>query len=172
MDDLKSLELIAAALDAKKAEDIVILDLREESSYLSYFLIVTALSRAHLRTLFDEVHKVAVENGIDRPRIQAPQYESGWVTYDFGFFVIHLFEAEKRKFYDLEGIWKKAKRVGEEAPALPKPKKEKSSNNLKPRKGKKTTIKKKTKKEKTMATAKKKPAKKKAAKKKAAKKKK
>lgn len=171
MEDQKALALIASALDAKKAEDITLLDLRDQSSYLSYFLIATALSRAHLRTLFDEIHKVAVENKIERPRTQLPQYESGWVTYDFGFFVIHLFEAEKRKFYDLEGIWKKARSV---AVAEEKVKPKKSSNNLKPRKGKETTIKKKTKKEITMATKKKaakkkaakKPAKKKAAKKK------
>src|SRR5689334_6626731 len=110
-DDLKQIEILAAALDAKKAGDIVILDLRAQSSYLSYFVIVTALSRAHLKSLFDEVHKTAVENGIERPRAQAPQFESGWVTYDFGFYVIHLFEEEKRKFYNLEGIWKGATRV-------------------------------------------------------------
>ncbi len=187
--DLKSIGIIVKALDAKKGGDIVVLDLREQSSYLNYFVIVSALSRAHLKTLFDEVHKTAVENNIERPRPQSPQFESGWVTYDFGFYVIHIFEDEKRKFYNLEGIWKNAAPV-----ALP----ETRSIDLTPRKGdskgdqipkktvkkkaaktaakaesfskKKTTIKKKTTKEINMATAKKKPAKKKAAKKPAKKK--
>jgi len=187
--DLKSIGVIVKALDAKKGSDIVVLDLREQSSYLNYFVIVSALSRAHLKTLFDEVHKTAVENNIERPRPQSPQFDSGWVTYDFGFYVIHIFEDEKRKFYNLEGIWKNAKPV-----ALP----ETRSIDLTPRKGdskgdqipkktvkkkaaktaakaesfskKKTTIKKKTTKEINMATAKKKPAKKKAAKKPAKKK--
>ena len=111
--------------------------------------------------------------------MQNPQFESGWVTYDFGFYVVHLFDEEKRKFYDLESVWKNAKRIDAFS---------KSSTDLTPRKGdsqsaqkpkkavakktaktsakpessakKKTTIKKKTTKEKTMATAKKKPAKK------------
>lgn len=189
MDDLKAIEIIVKALDAKKAEEIVVLDLRQQSSYLNYFVIATALSRAHLKTLFDEVHKTAVENHIERPRAQAPQFESGWVTYDFGFYVIHLFENEKRRFYNLEGVWKNAAQVNVLSAT--------SSTNLNPRKGdsesvkppkktasktakktsaksesftkKKTTIKKKTTKEKKMAT-KKKPAKKKAAKKTAKKK--
>ena len=110
-DDLKQIEVLVKALDDKKGGDIAVLDLRNQSSYLSYFVIVTALSRAHLKTLFDEVHKTAVEKGIERPRAQSPQFESGWVTYDFGFYVIHIFEEEKRKFYNLEGIWKGATRV-------------------------------------------------------------
>jgi ribosome-associated protein len=109
--DLEQIKIIAKALDAKKGGDIIVLDLREQSSYLNYFVLVTGLSRAHLKTLFDEVHKTAVENGIERPRSQSPQFESGWVTYDLGFYVIHLFEDEKRKFYNLEGIWKGAPRI-------------------------------------------------------------
>lgn len=185
-DDLKQIEILAKALDAKKAGDIVVLDLRAQSSYLSYFVIVTALSRAHIRTLFDEVHKTAVENGIERPRTQAPQYDSGWVTYDFGFYVVHIFEDEKRKFYNLEGIWKGATRVSfgaasshssESAPVQRKvvaPKAKKTAAKAESFAKKKTTIKKKTIKENNMATKKKaakkkaakKPAKKKAAKKK------
>ena len=180
-DDLRLIAILAQALDDKKGGDIVVLDLRDQSSYLSYFVIVTALSRAHLKTLFDEIHKTAVEKGIERPRAQSPQFESGWVTYDFGFYVIHIFEEEKRKFYNLEGIWKGATRVeiGAErshdsesaqpprkaAPQKAKKTAAKTESFVK----KKTTIKKKTIKEKNMA-AKKKPAKKKAAKKPAKKK--
>lgn len=178
-DDLSQIRVLAAAVDAKKGEDIVVLDLRDQSSYLNYFVIVTSLSRAHLKTLFDEIHKTAVENGFERPRAQNPQFESGWVTYDFGFYVVHLFEQEKRKFYDLETVWKNAKRVdvfSQRSTDLT-PRKGASQSEQKPKKTvakktvktsaksassakKKTTIKKKTTKEKTMATAKKKPAKK------------
>lgn len=180
-DDLQQIEILTRALDAKKGGDIVVLDLRAQSSYLSYFVIVTALSRAHIKTLFDEVHKTAVENGIERPRAQAPQFDSGWVTYDFGFYVIHIFEEEKRKFYNLEGIWKGATRVPigavsshpSESAQPPRktvaPKAKKTAAKPESFAKKKTTIKKKTIKEKKMAT-KKKPAKKKAAKKPAKKK--
>lgn len=178
-EDIEQIRVLAQALDAKKAENIVVLDLRDQSSYLNYFVIATSLSRAHLKTLFDELHKTAVENGIERPRAQHPQFESGWVTYDFGFYVVHLFEQEKRKFYDLESVWKNAKRVdvfSQRSTDLT-PRKGASQSDQKPKKTvakktvktsaktessakKKTTIKKKTTKEKTMATAKKKPAKK------------
>ena len=188
-EDLTNITAIAQALDAKKAENIVVLDLRNQSSYLTYFVIATALSKAHLKTLFDEVHKTAVELGIERPRPQSPQFESGWVTYDFGFFVIHLFDEEKRRFYNLEDVWKNATRLDvlqqtsstdltsrkgtstsevitkKKTEAKPKKSSKKSASLAK----KKTTIKKKTIKEKNMA-AKKKPAKKKAAKKPAKKK--
>ena len=186
--DLQSLALIVKALDAKKGTDIVVLDLREQSSYLNYFVIVSALSKTHLKTLFDEVHKTAVENNIERPRPQSPQFDSGWVTYDFGFYVVHIFEDEKRKFYNLEGIWKNAKPVempetrstdlaprtgdskGDQKPKKTVKKAAKTAAKPESFAKKKTTIKKKTTKEKTMATAKKKPAKKKAAKKTAKKK--
>lgn len=178
-DDLTQIRAIARALDAKKATDIVVLDLTNQSSYMSYFLIATALSKAHLRSLFDEVHKTAVEQGIERPRPQSPQFESGWVTYDFGFYVVHLFEEEKRKFYNLEGVWKNAEQVnvlGTSSTDLT-PRKGASKSEVTPKKKstakpektskksaslakKKTTIKKKTTKENKMATAKKKPAKK------------
>jgi ribosome-associated protein len=176
-DDLKQIGLIVQALDAKKADNILVLDLRNQSSYLTYFVIATAMSRTHIKTLFDEVHKTAVDNGFERPRAQSPQFDSGWVTYDFGFYVIHLFEAEKRKFYNLESIWKGATIVKIGDTSSHSPESIQVSKAKKPAKKpesfakKKTTIKKKTIKEKKMAT-KKKPAKKKAAKKKAAKKKK
>lgn len=191
-DDLAHITAIARALDAKKAENVVVLDLRKQSSYLTYFVIATALSKAHLKTLYDEVHKVALERGIERPRAQSPQFDSGWVTYDFGFYVVHLFDEEKRHFYKLEEVWKEATRIDalhSRSPTDLTPRKgsskstatvkkkareipEKSSGKRASLAKKKTTIKKKTTKEKKMATAKKKPAKKKAAKKKAAKKKK
>jgi len=109
--DLKQLRILAHAIEEKKGEDVVILDLRAQSSYLNYFLIATALSRAHLRTLYEEIHKTAVENQIERPRPQTPQFESGWVTYDLGFYIVHLFENEKRRFYDLESVWANAPRI-------------------------------------------------------------
>ena len=48
-DDLSQIRVLVAALDAKKAENIVVLDLRDQSSYLNYFVIATSLSRAHLK---------------------------------------------------------------------------------------------------------------------------
>jgi ribosome-associated protein len=179
MEDLDQIRLIAKALDDKKAKDIVVLDLRQQSSYLTYFIIATALSRAHLKTLFDEVHNTAVAGRIERTRPQSPQYDSGWVTYDLGFYVVHLFEEEKRNFYNLENIWKAAivvdlaakrsidltPRKGETESKKPTKKvvtkkAKKTSEKAKSFAKKKTTIKKKTVKEIKMATAKKKPAKK------------
>ncbi|MCX7633015.1 MAG: ribosome silencing factor [Turneriella sp.] len=189
--ELADITTIARALEAKKAADVVVLDLRRQSSYLSYFIIATALSKAHLKTLYEEIEKVAREHKIERPRPQSPQFDSGWVTYDFGFYVVHLFEEEKRRFYDLESVWKNATRLnlpdGASLTDLTSRKgTSKSSVTTKKQTGKsrktsagsaslakKKTTRMKTTKEKTMATAKKKPAKKaakKPAKKKAAKK--
>lgn len=176
-DDLTLLKTIAQALDAKKAENIIVLDLQQQSSYLSYFIIATALSKTHLKTLFDEVQKIAQEHRVKSTRPQIPQYESGWVTFDLGFSVIHLFEEEKRAFYRLEDVWKNAKPVvfaQESSTDLTSRKGSSGSAESPKKKTVKKTVKKSTKtagtkkkktikkttKEKNMATAKKKPAKK------------
>lgn len=73
------------------------------------FIIATGTSRRHVLTLAEEVEE-ALE---DRRVLRREGMEDGkWVLLDFGDFVIHLFDAETRAYYDLERLWADADRLG------------------------------------------------------------
>ena len=98
-----------AALDEKKAGELQVLDVRGKSSVTDFFIIATATSEPHLRAL-----RVALEKelaGTDtRILHREASAESGWCVVDAFDVIIHLFLAEKRAAYDIEGLWAKAPR--------------------------------------------------------------
>ncbi len=109
---------ISEMLDAKKAEEILLLDLRDVNPYFSFFLLANAGSQIHLKSLMREILKTYSQylpshGGGYRP----DDAESGWVVIDFIDLVVHLFEPEQRKFYNLERLWGDSRivRGGEEA---------------------------------------------------------
>ncbi len=90
-------------LDAKKATDIKLLATGDITVLADYFIICTANSTTHIKTLSDEVEKALEELG--EPAIRSEGYRSGgWVLVDFGCLVIHLFLKETREFYSLERL--------------------------------------------------------------------
>ncbi len=111
-----------AALSAlgKKAEELVILDVRELVSYAQFFVIchgtntrqVAAIAEAVRRDIKDELGDVPL--GIEGQR------SARWVLVDYGDVIIHVFEEHQRPFYDLEGLWV-------DAPRLPLPQDERTS---------------------------------------------
>jgi ribosome-associated protein len=114
MRENRSLELALAA--AKTAEDnrgrdIVVLDLRELTPIFDYFVVVTGTSRRQLHAISEEIdHKLEDELGDTRLSVEGYD-NSRWILLDYGDVVIHIFDDETRKFYDLEGLWGPAKRV-------------------------------------------------------------
>ena len=88
--------LAAKALDAKMGEDIRLIGITDISTLADYFLICTATSSTHVKTLCD-----AVEEAMD----EAGHRGGTWVLMDFGSLVVHVFTAEARKFYALERLW-------------------------------------------------------------------
>ena len=100
-------DLAVTALDDKKAVDITMLRTREVTVLADYFIICTATSTTHLRTLSDEVEKVLKENG-EAPLRREGHRSGGWVLVDFGCVVVHLFLKEMREFYTLERLWSDA----------------------------------------------------------------
>ena len=103
-------ELVAGALDGKKAQDIQLLRTSEVTVLADYFVICTASSTTHLNTLSDEVEKVLKENG-EPPLRREGHRSGGWVLIDFGCVVAHLFLKETREYYTLERLWGDAERV-------------------------------------------------------------
>lgn len=99
-----------AALDSKKADDIRLLHVGHVSSITDYFIIVTGTSNPHLRALGEVVEETLDKQRIDSVTCGAGD-QSGWVVVDAFDFIIHIFTAPMRKFYNLEGLWKDAKQV-------------------------------------------------------------
>ena len=98
------LHVVRQKLDAGKAEHITILDLRSTSSLADAMLIATGTSTRHVMAL---AHHLAADlkkqllplyNDID-------QGDGNWIVLDLGALLVHLFTAEARLRYDLEGLW-------------------------------------------------------------------
>lgn len=100
-------QTIVDALSEHQAEDIVMLDISQISSFSDYFVIATAQNARHMDALINVFDKDLANQGIDALRREG-QSDSGWVLVDFGAVVVHLFTAEDRAFYDLEGLWSRA----------------------------------------------------------------
>jgi ribosome-associated protein len=97
-------------LDARKAESISVLDLREVANIADYFVVATAANAPHLKALADGMQRLCKDNHFRESR-HAGDGNSGWVIADYDGVMIHVFSAEMRGLYDLEKLWKDAKRV-------------------------------------------------------------
>ena len=110
---LTPLELAKKAvevLDRKKGNDIKLLATGDITVLADYFIICTANSTTHIKTLSDEVEKALEELG--EPAIRSEGYRGGgWVLVDFGCLVVHLFTQETRDYYSLERLWSDAPEI-------------------------------------------------------------
>ncbi len=108
----KSLTLKAAkALDDKKLEDIVILDLDGVTTLSDFFIIATASSAPQMKAGSDAVYKELKEEGVTPYAENDNNSDSLWYLTDYGFLVIHLFTQEGREYYDLDKLWHEAKKI-------------------------------------------------------------
>lgn len=110
----RSLQLALAA--AKTAEEtrgqnVVVLDMREQTPIFDYFVIATGASRRQLRAISSEIDNV-LEKELGDHRLSIAGYEeSRWIVLDYGTVVVHIFDEEARAYYDLEGLWAGTKPV-------------------------------------------------------------
>jgi ribosome-associated protein len=105
--------LIAEAGLEKKAEDVLVLDVRGLSSYADYIVVMTADSDRQAGAIADAVDDRLSAEGATKVGVEG--YESGrWVLVDYGDVVAHVFNREARGFYDLEGLWADAPRFSVE----------------------------------------------------------
>ncbi|RMG05998.1 MAG: ribosome silencing factor [Nitrospirae bacterium] len=111
--DLKGIdkvrEIAGFALE-KKAEDLKVLDLRGLSIMADYFVVCSGESTTQVRAIVDNVEQKMKEQGV-RPLAIEGYRNSLWVLMDYGDVILHVFEAEKREFYELEKLWIDAPRV-------------------------------------------------------------
>ena len=103
-------KFVVDALDEKNAKDIKVLKTEDLTVLANYFVICTATSSTHIKTLSDMVEHALEEQG-EPPRRREGYRDGGWVLIDFGCVVVHLFLEEIREFYNLERLWGDAEEV-------------------------------------------------------------
>ena len=110
MDSRKLALLCRDLAENKKAEDVVVLDLRKLSTVTDYFVIATGTSEPHLRAILDEITDNVEDSHGLRPRIEG-RVQNAWVVLDYFDVIAHIMRAETRERYDLESLWGDAPRV-------------------------------------------------------------
>jgi len=110
LDAWSKLKLILTTLASKKAELPVVIDLRNLTAISDFFVIVTAGSDTHARTLADAVRKALKEKGI-LPFSLEGYDTAGWILMDYGDVMVHIFQPPVRELYSLESLWMDAPRV-------------------------------------------------------------
>lgn len=111
MDSKKLALLCREYADNRKAEDIVILDVRELSSVTDYFVIASGTSEPHLRAIVEEITSRLRDEHDIRPVRTDGSIHGAWVALDFFDVIVHVMRTETRERYDLEGLWGDARRV-------------------------------------------------------------
>ena len=102
--------IAASAASAKKATDLVLLDLRKIASFTEFFLICTGASTRQVQAISNAIEETLRTNG-KRP-LHIEGYSSAeWILLDYGDFIVHVFSPASRRFYDLERLWRDAPRV-------------------------------------------------------------
>ena len=106
-------ERILTALNAaaeKKAINLVVLDLREIASFTDHFVITSGSNERQVQAIADEVVETLKKSGSPVARVEG--YKTAeWILLDYGDFVFHIFAEKARTFYDLERLWREARRV-------------------------------------------------------------
>jgi ribosome-associated protein len=107
------------ACENKKAENVAILQMEKNASFTDYFVIASGSNPRQIQAISDEVEERLAQAGL-RPAHTEGYQQAEWVLLDYVDFVVHVFSPSARKFYDLERLWKSAKRLTASELASPK----------------------------------------------------
>src|SRR5512136_1820787 len=111
MDSRKLALLCRELADNKKAEDIVILDVRELSSVTDYFVVGAGTSEPHLRAIVDEITDRLRDDFGLRPKAIDGTLRAAWLVLDYFDVIVHVMRTDLRERYDLETLWGDAPRL-------------------------------------------------------------
>ena len=102
-------EAVEAAQE-KKAQQIVVLELKEFADFTDYFLICSGTSSRQIQTISDEIERRLSRSGLQPAHMEGYNHAE-WVLLDYLDFVVHIFSEQARVYYDLERLWRTAPRV-------------------------------------------------------------
>jgi ribosome-associated protein len=99
-----------SAAQEKQAADVILLDLEGLAAFTDYFIVCTGFSSRQVEAICDEIEECLERSGV---RLQHREGKSGsdWMLLDFGSLVVHVFTERTRHFYDLERLWRAARRI-------------------------------------------------------------
>lgn len=95
----------AAAADAKKADDVTVLDLTSLSDVCDYFVIATGQNSRLADAVVDEVEEKVADACGEHPFSIEGRDEGSWILMDYGSVIVHVFSPEARDYYRLERLW-------------------------------------------------------------------
>ncbi|GAB5407777.1 MAG: ribosome silencing factor [Balneolaceae bacterium] len=108
--DSKNLvEMIIEGLRKRKAQDIVVLDVSEQTTLTDYFIICSGNSDTQIKAIADSVEEELLEKAGEKAWKKEGLQARSWIILDFINTVVHVMSKEKRAFYDLERMWNDAK---------------------------------------------------------------
>ena len=97
-------KIIIETLDSNKALNIVSIDLKDKSSIADYMIIASGTSSRHIQSLSEQIMDKFKEYGLSQCKIEGKD-SAEWKLVDGVDIIVHIFNPEKRKFYELEKIW-------------------------------------------------------------------
>ena len=103
-ENLNLKKIIIKTLDSNKALDIISIDLKDKSSIADYMIVASGTSSRHIQALSEQVLEKFKTNGLKNCKIEGKD-STEWKLVDGIDIVVHIFNPEKRKFYELEKIW-------------------------------------------------------------------
>jgi len=91
-------------MSAKKAEQVIVLGIAEQSSFADFFVNATAMNERQLKALSDEIEDQLAKDGVIPKNIEGKS-SSGWILMDYGDIVVNIFLPQQREMYQIEKIW-------------------------------------------------------------------
>ena len=98
-------ERIVDILEDRKARDVVVIDIAEVTVIADFFVICSGTSTTHIKAITDEVEKRLEDDHQLRFKRREGYSSAKWVLLDYGDVIVHIFNDEDRKFYDIERLW-------------------------------------------------------------------
>jgi ribosome-associated protein len=117
---LERAQACARIADDNRAKDILVLDLRQVTPLVDFFVIVTAAARRQASAIASEIDQVMKKQGEAKLGLEGSE-EGRWILIDYGDFVVHIFSPEFRAFYALEDIWGDAPKLDWQLPPVERP---------------------------------------------------
>ena len=107
----EEVKLALRCASEKKAFALSALDLREIASFAEFFIICSGANQRQVQAISDEIDEQLKKQLKSRP-VRVEGYRAAdWILMDYGDFIVHIFEKNAREFYDLERLWRDAKKV-------------------------------------------------------------
>ena len=110
MTSRKTAKFIAEIASDKKAQDILILDMRKLVNFCDYFVICSGNTDRQVRAIADHIDEELDKLGLIA-RLKKGFKRSDWIVFDTGDVVVHVFQRDVREFYQLEYLWQDARKV-------------------------------------------------------------